>query len=298
MAISGNYVLRETYTNLTRNITLTLATILTVTVSLAILGNTIILQRGAGNMTKEWDGGIQFMVYVDANATPAQVAQIRQDLDENPLVKRAVYVNRDQTYADFKKLFADRPAMLKSVEKNQLPTRFKVEPTDKSPETVDDLVRLYRNKPHVYDVRAALDVIKQMKNITGLLNKGFWVTSGALIVASVLLILNTIRTAMYARRREIEVMKLVGATNWFIRIPFMIEGLIQGLIGGVLASAAVIGVRNILEDVLARTDQIALVQNFTVGDGDVVLACVLVVAMAVLLSVISAALATRRFLDV
>lgn len=298
MPANTNYILRETAANLTRNITLTVASILTVFVSLAILGATVVVRQGAQNMTKDWEGGIEFMVYVKPDTTPEEIKAMKGELDENPLVKRTVYVDRDATFKDFKEIFSDQPVFLENTRKEDLPTRFKVEPNDKSPETVNDLVDYYRDQPNVFAVRAAQDVIKQMKGLTDFLNVGFTIIAGVLLVASSLLILNTIRTAMFARRREIEVMKLVGATNWFIRVPFMVEGLIHGLIGGVLAVGAVFGTRRFLEDMVAQTEAIGLLRNFAVSSADVILACAVVLITAVLLSVVSAALATRRFLDV
>ncbi|MCB0975871.1 MAG: ABC transporter permease [Acidimicrobiales bacterium] len=298
MAMNGSYILRESTSNLTRNITLTIASVLTVFVSLAILGTTVIVRQGASNMTEQWKGGIEFMVYVKADATPAQIKALRTNLEDNPLIKRVVYVDREQTYKDFREMFKDDPVMLESAKASDLPTRFKVEPYDKSAETVRDLVNLYQKQPVVYDVRAALGVIKQFKGMTDFLNRGLSVFAGFLLVAGSLLILNTIRTAMFARRREIEVMKLVGATNWFIRIPFMIEGLVQGLIGGVLAIGSVFVSRGFLEDMVNKSEDIGLLQDFKVTSGDVVLACVIVAITAILLSIISSIVATRRFLDV
>lgn len=298
MAMNGSYILRESTSNLTRNITLTIASVLTVFVSLAILGTTVIVRQGASNMTEQWKGGIEFMVYVKADATPAQVQQLRTHLEKNPLIKRVVYVDREATFREFKKFFKDEPVMLESVDASDLPTRFKVEPYDKSAETVRDLVNLYKKQPVVFDVRAALDVIKQFKGMTDFLNRGLSVFAGFLLVAGSLLILNTIRTAMFARRREIEVMKLVGATNWFIRIPFMIEGLVQGLIGGVLAIGSVFISRRFLEDMISKSSDIGLLQDFEVTNADVMLACVIVALTAILLSIVSSVIATRRFLDV
>ena len=299
MAINGSYILRESATNLTRNITLTIASVLTVFVSLAILGTTVIVRQGASNMTEQWKGGIEFMVYVQPEATPDQVAQLRQHLERNPLVKRIEYVDQEAAFEEFQEMFKGQEAVLTSVAgPEQLPARFKVEPYDKSSETVSDLVALYRQQNYVYEVRAALDVIKQFKGLTDFINRGLSIFAGFLLVAGCLLILNTIRTAMFARRREIEVMKLVGATNWFIRVPFMIEGLVQGLLGGVLAIGAVFVARGFLEDMVNKTDQIVLLKSFEVTSGDVFLACAVVAVTAILLSVISSAIATRRFLDV
>ncbi|MEO6629388.1 MAG: permease-like cell division protein FtsX [Aquihabitans sp.] len=298
MAINGNYVLRETTSNLTRNITLTVASVLTVFVSLAIVGTAVLVRQGAQNMTRQFEGGVEFIVYVNPGITPAQLAQVKADLERNPGVKGTEYVDAEETYADFKRLFKGRPAMLENIRKSDLPTSFKVQPNDKSVETVQGLVNYYRKRPNVFEVRAATDVIREMKGITTFINNGLTVFAGFLLVASSLLILNTIRTAMFARRREIEVMKLVGATNWFIRVPFMLEGLVQGLIGGVLAVGFVFLARSWLGSLVGRTKGLVLLQTFSIESGDVTLACFAVIITAVLLSVVSSALATRRFLDV
>lgn len=298
MAINGNYVLRETTANLTRNITLTLASILTVFVSLAILGTTVLVRQGAQNMTKQFEGGVEFIVYVEPEITADQLAAVRTELKDNPDIARADYVDRDATFKLFQDLFKDNDVILRNVRPTDLPTSFKVEPQNKSAENVSDLAKDYRKRPNVYDVRAATDVIREMKGMTTFVNSALLGFAAFLLVASSLLILNTIRTAMFARRREIEVMKLVGATNWFIRIPFMLEGLVQGLIGGALAVGSVFVARRGIDNLLNRGDSIQLLQQFSIESSDVTLACLIVLGTALLLSVLSSAIATRRFLDV
>jgi cell division transport system permease protein len=298
MAINGNYVLRETTANLTRNPTLSVASILTVFVSLAIVGTAVLVRQGAQNMTRRFEGGVEFIVFVEPEITEAQLAQVRADLERNPNVKRIDYIDVEETWADFRRLFRNDEAMLENVRKTDLPTSFRVEPTDKSVETVTSLVSYYRKRPNVYDVKAATDVIREIKGLTTFVNNGLTVFAVFLLVASSLLILNTIRTAMFARRREIEVMKLVGATNWFIRVPFMLEGLVQGLFGGVLAVGFVFLARNWIHTLMNRSRGLTLLQTFSIESGDVVLACFAVLFTAVLLSVSSSVLATRRFLDV
>ncbi len=298
MALNGNYVVRETTANLTRNITLTVASILTVFVSLAIVGTTVLVRQGAQNATSRFEGGVEFIVYVNADSTPEQIEVVGSSLDRNPSISRITYVDDDDTYADFQRLFQGQDAMLRNVRKGDLPTSFKVEPVNKDVDTITDLVASYRREPNVYDVVAAVEVVREMQGITNFVNNGLSVFAVVLLAASGLLILNTIRTAMFARRREIEVMKLVGATNWFIRVPFMLEGLVQGLVGGALAVGSVFAARHLIDDLLGRSAQLQLLQNFSITSGDVLWACIIVVATAVLLSVVSSALATRRFLDV
>jgi cell division transport system permease protein len=298
MALNANYMVRETTANLTRNVTLTVASILTVFVSLAIVGATVLVRQGVQNATAQWRGGVEFIVYVDPGISKDELAAVRKSLVDNPGVKKATYVNRAQTYADFKRLFKGQTTMLENVKPEHLPTSFKVSPKDKSVESVQELVQLYKKKPNVFEVRAATDVIREMQGITTFFNNGLTGGAAFLLLASGLLILNTIRTAMFARRREIEVMKLVGATNWFIRIPFMLEGLVQGVLGGAFAVGFVFLARGWLDNLLQRSDGLTLLRQFTIESSDVTLACLIVVGIAILLSVGSSAIATRRFLDV
>jgi cell division transport system permease protein len=296
--MNTNYVLRETSANLTRNITLTVASVLTVFVSLAIVGATVLVRQGAANLTQQFADGVEFIVYVNPDISDAQLAEVRTSLETNPLVAEATYIDRDETYADFRRLFEGQDTMLENVRAEDLPTSFRVRPEDSSVETVRSLVDFYREQPNIFDVRAATDVIRQMKGMTDFVNTMLFGFAAFLLVASALLILNTIRTAMFARRREIEVMKLVGATNWFIRVPFMLEGFVQGIIGGVLAMGFVFVARNWIDDLLQRGDGLDLLQSFRIETSDVILACIWVGVTAIVLSVGSSLLATRRFLDV
>lgn len=298
MALNGSYVFRETTSNLTRNITLTVASILTVFVSLAIVGTTVLVRQGTQNMTRQFEGGVEFIVYLDPKINDQQLAAVQKDLEDNPGIKKIDYVNEDETYELFQKLFKGQESILRNVTKGDLPTSFKVEPFDKSVASVSQLVSLYRKQANVFEVTAAIDVIREMKGMTTFVNNGLTVFAVFLLVASSLLILNTIRTAMFARRREIEVMKLVGATNWFIRVPFMLEGLVQGLVGGGLAVGFVFLARKWIDDLLTRSSSLRLLQNFSIEGSDVTLACFAVIGVAIVLSVLSSALATRRFLDV
>ncbi len=298
MAINGSYVVRETTANLTRNITLTVASVLTVFVSLAIVGTTVLVRQGAQNMTKQFEGGVEFIVYLEPGITDDQLASVEANLEDNPAIARTEYVDQDATFDLFKDLFKDNDVILQNVKATDLPTSFKVEPVDKSANNVSGLATEYRKRPNVYEVTAATDVIREMKGMTTFVNTALFGFAVFLLVASSLLILNTIRTAMFARRREIEVMKLVGATNWFIRIPFMLEGLVQGIIGGALAVGSVFLARRGIDDLLNRSNGLSLLQTFTIESSDVTLACLVVVVIAIALSVLSSALATRRFLNV
>jgi len=126
----------------------------------------------------------------------------------------------------------------------------------------------------------------------------FLIAAVLLRVAALMLILNAIRVAMFARRREIEVMKLVGATNWFIRVPFIVEGIIQTLLGAVIAVASMTFVIRPFIDELSEDKVLPIFQGFEVTDANLLFTNLLVVAVAVVIGAIGSAVAVSRFLDV
>jgi cell division transport system permease protein len=141
------------------------------------------------------------------------------------------------------------------------------------------------------------DALRDLLDATNVTKYIFIGLSVVLLASSLFLIVNTIRLATYARRREIEVMKLVGASNWFVRIPFMAEGLVQGLIGAGLAIGAVIALKLIIfDDLLFATS--GFFQKFFVTAGDATGVVLMVLGLGVLIGLIGSAIGLRRFLRV
>ncbi|MBL6620782.1 MAG: cell division protein FtsX [Ilumatobacteraceae bacterium] len=235
------YVLRETAASFQRNLTLTVAAVITAAVSLLIFGLTLIIQHGFDNLLAQWEGGVEMIVHVNAGAGDAQRAVIEEALvqQEGITIDSWRYCDVTCSLADADRLLAGDPTTRELLTAENITTQYKVVPMDA---TQVDILRGLRDRylglPNVNTVQLAeeqLDLISELQGFVSTYTTGLWI---ALMAAASLLIWNTIRTAMFARRREIEVMKLVGATDWFIRLPFMLEGLLHGLIGGVLASGA------------------------------------------------------------
>lgn len=300
MAIKIDYVARETATNLTRNVTLTLASVLTVVVSLTLFGSAFMLNQGVNNANDRFKGGIEFIVYMQPGSTQDQKDSIQRDLEANPDVKDdgITYVDQDETYEEFKDLFQESPELVETVSADILPPSFRIAPKVQDPDVVQALGDQFENKPGVYDVVFAFEVVKRIQETFNKIGVRFLLASGLLLLAALMLILNTIRVAMFARRREIEVMKLVGATNWFIRVPFIVEGIIQTLMGALLAVASMTFVIRPFIDELSQDKVLPIFQGFEVTDGNLLLANLFVVGVAVLIGAIGSAVAVTRFLDV
>ena len=298
MAIKLDYVARETATNLTRNVTLTLASILTVVVSLTLFGASVMLNQGVNNANDRFKGGIEFIVYLNPTSSQEQRDSIESDLRANPDVKDLVFVDQDETYEEFQRLFQNSPQLIETVTPDILPPSFRVIPRVQDAEVVQALGDIYEDNPGVYEVVFALEVIQRIQETFNKIGVRFLGAAVMLLVAALMLILNTIRVAMFARRREIEVMKLVGATNWFIRVPFIVEGIIQTLIGAVVAVGAMTFVIRPFIDELSKDKLLPLFNGFVVSDSNLLFTNLLVVGVAVVIGAIGSAVAVSRFLDV
>lgn len=298
MALKLDYVFRETGVNLKRNFTLTLASVLAVAVSLVLVGASLLIRQGVQNATVKWKGNVDLIVYMKPEVTPAQLEAMNRALQSDADVKSNRYLDKTAAYKEFKQLFQDQPEMIDAATANDIPTSFKVVPRHSDYQSVSTLKDRYGPKVGVFQVVAATDAIKSMQQISGVLSSFIIVGAIVLLGAAILLILNTIRMAMFARRREIEVMKLVGATNWFIRVPFMLEGLVQGVVGAGIAVGGVFGLNYVFRQRLASRHGVELLQSFVVANHDVIVASSIIAAVGILVGVVGSALAVTRFLDV
>jgi len=268
---------------------------------LFLVGGTFLVQRGFDNLLSKWAGGVQMIVYVSPTATPAQVDNIKSALESSPTVVdvgKLEYLNFEQSLAEAKRLLAADPTTFRLLNEANLPTEFKVVPKSGQLNVLVQLANGFAEVPKVQKVVLARDQVEQISKLRDFVQTVTVGLSVLLLVGALILIWTTIRTAMFARRREIEVMKLVGATNWFIRIPFMLEGLIQGLIGALMSCGFLLFFNRLWTNgvVKLKGDNgfIALV----VSDSFLNLVMLLVVLFGMAAGAIASGVAASRFLDV
>ncbi len=298
MALSVGYITRETAQNLRRNLTLTVASILTVAVALTLAGVALLIRQGVANVSGQFEGDVEVIVYLDTDIPPAQRAAIETSLQDNPEVRKATYFDQAKAYAEAKELFKDSPTTLSILREQDVPPSFRVSPTNADFNSVVAIKNTYSEQPGVREVRSADETIKALEDLTQKINLIVFIAAFVLLVVAMLLIFNTIRTAMFARRREIEVMKLVGATNWFIRVPFMLEGLIQAILGGVVAVGTLFVYNKYLVTRLADSESLTFFRNFVVSNSDVVGTSVILLLVGAVIGSVGSGLAVGRFLDV
>ncbi|HUR17692.1 MAG TPA: permease-like cell division protein FtsX [Acidimicrobiales bacterium] len=294
MALSFDYVVRETATNLRRNLLMTSAAVLTVAVSLSLVGAVLLLKQGVSKASLQWKGDVELSIFMKVGVPPVQSKAIEKELSNMPEVKKVIYIDQKEAFAEFKRMFENSPDFLESVEAKDLPTSYRVVP--KRAEFVDVVGARFENKAGVQDVVFAREAVETLLRFTNALQIGIIIVAGVLLLSAVLLILNTIQMAIYNRRREVAVMKLVGATNWFIRIPFMLEGMVQGLVGAAAAFGVVAFVRNLLAGAVASGDTLG--NRLLPPSGDVVGTGLFVLFAGAAIGAVGSAFAVRRFLDV
>lgn len=296
MPISAAYVSKEAATNLWRNRLMTAAAILTVAVSLALVGSALLLKQGASKATELWQNGVQTIVWVQPTAGSAQTDAIHTQLQQSPYVKSCVY--RDQAYDYNEAKIVLPPDELAATTQSQYPSSFRCVLND--PSQAPAVYQQFHGKPGVYDVKYPGQAIKTMQSVIRVLQWVFLTVAVVLLLSAPVLILNTIRMAIFARRREVSVMKLVGATNWFIRLPFMAEGMIQGLLGAGVAVLVVLalywGIG--LDKATSAASQGSIISQMALSGWEVFFTCLLVAVVGVGVGVVGSAFAVRRFLDV
>ena len=301
MISRARYMLREMWASMTRNVTLTFATVLTATISLLLFGMTLLIQRGFDNQLKLWTGGVEMIVYVEHGykAGDPEVEVIRTELLRQTTVVEAVDYCDEACATDVANtLFAGDPDALAQL-LPIIPSYFKVTPVDKdSSEVLRALKDSFKGLPKVIQVRTPDQAVAVLSELKGFFGARTLVMAVVLLFASALLIWNTIRTAMFARRREIEVMKLVGATNWFIRLPFMMEGLVQGIAGGVLGGLGMLFINGDWTKGVRGFPTESGLEGFVVTDGYPYWVWGAMLLVGALVGAVGSGTAASRFLDV
>jgi cell division transport system permease protein len=232
----GKYVLNEVLVGLWRNVTMTVAMIITMSVSLTMLGASVLLYMQVDQMKNYYYGEIEVSVFLKTDVTDSQRQAIDSAIAQSPLVKERTYETREQAFKRFQELWQDSPDFVKSIGPNSLPESFRVKLKDPEKyKTFADQIQGMAGIQDIIDQRTLLDKVFKIFNAIQVMAL---VVAGVMALAALLLVGNTIQVAAYSKRREVAVMKLVGASNWFIQAPFVLEAVVAGLIGAILGFVA------------------------------------------------------------
>jgi cell division transport system permease protein len=295
MGVSAGYVARETAANLWRNRMMAVAAVLTVAVSLSLVGAALLLRQAVSRQLVEWGDNVNLELFLRADVSTADLANLRTMIAATPQISHCTYLDKAASHALMARILND-PIAVAAVPVADTPPLFRC--TLVHPGDAPAVAAVFsEGVPGVWHALYPAQGVRDLEAVSGVLQLVLFVIAVVLLLSSLVLILNAIRMAIFSRRREVGVMKLVGATNWFIRLPFMLEGLVQGLLGALLAVGIVA-----LGDALLRYAVLHLhLRAFTaaiVPGGDVLVTELVVVALGVVVGTLSSAVAVRRFLEV
>ncbi len=301
----AQFVFSEVWIGLRRNLTMTVALIVVVAISLSLLGTGLLFVKQVNNTRTYWQSRVQLSVYLctngdpssqcvkDGPATPSEIAQIRQDLKSDSEVTSVTFVSQSQAYQQFRQEFADNESLVKLTPASMIPSSFEV--------------KLKNAQADAAPVAAVIDGapgVDQVVQDSSVLNKFYKLLDGArnavvviaiiLLIAAILLVANTIRLSAFNRRRETSIMRLVGASNFYVQLPFLVEGMIAGLFGWLVATGLLVAVKSLWLNGLQQYFQF----NVHLSTADLVEVIILAMIIGVLLCGTTSFLTLRRYLRV
>jgi cell division transport system permease protein len=291
------YFSRETLISLRRNLMMTIAGVMTVAISLVLFGGILLLSRVVDHGTEHWKHGVELEIFMKVGASDQQIADVKTALlaDTGEIKPGGVvFLDHNAAMVEFKKIFHDQPALIESTKPSDLPESFRVAPI--TAERTANIAQEFKDRIGVDTVITPAKQIKSWLNATRIIRLIFFTMAAVLLASSLFLIVNTIRLATFARRREIEVMKLVGASNWFVRVPFMAEGFVQGLIGAGLAFGLIWVLKVAIANVLHNNNP-TVWSTFRVTSGDAIGIGFLVLLIGCGIGLIGSTIGLRRFLE-
>lgn len=285
------YLLGEAFLNLRRNALVATGAVLAVFVSLALAFGALVFNELVRVNTLQWQQGDHLIIFLKDEGGRAAHNTLLEQVRGYDEVQSARYLDKAAAYREFQEMYSDQPALAATVSATDLPASIRVELEDIS--TYQEVQYRLVGHPLLRRMSVFSEGIERLMSLTQVLNSigvGLVAILGA---AAVVLIANTIRMAIYARREEIAIMKLVGAGNWFIRVPFILEGVTVGLLGGALAAGAVLASHQLLAGI--PTD---ILIRFQVESGFLVSRGVLILTFGGLAGLFGSSLGLRRFLRI
>jgi cell division transport system permease protein len=302
--LRAQFVLSEIWIGLRRNATMTVALIVVMTISLLFLGGSLLVGKQVDHMKGYWYDKVEVTVYLCGETSSAgncggkevtndQRQQVGKDLAATPQVERVFYESKQQAYVRFKEQFKDSPDLVANVTPDALPESYRVKLHD--PKQFDVVASAFQDRPGVDTVQDLKKLLEPVFKVLDGVSFGVLLFSGIMLFAAILLIAIMIRVSTFSRRREIGIMRLVGASNLYIQLPFLLEGAIAGLVGGVLASGFLAVSKWFIVD--QRLRQYIKFTTF-IGWGDVFAVIPVMVLTGVLISLVASYLSLLRYLRV
>jgi cell division transport system permease protein len=290
-----SFFLREAFGSLRRNYFMTIAALVTVFLSIVVLGGVLVFVYTTDALLKEVEQKVEITVYLKTDPDPSEseIGAMQTEIMGWSEVKSSVFVSKIQALERLKEDFKDNPEILEGLSSNPLPASFEI--ALKDPQMVDTVAARFTGKAIVDEVRYGKEIADKLFSFTSQARNFLFIFIVLLGIVAILLISNTIRLSIFARKREVEIMKLVGATNWFIRWPFLIEGVTVGFFGALAAVVVVLVLNSFLVSKIRDSMPFMAVPLDAVP---YVMVAIVLIAVGVVIGAIGSGIGLRRFLKV
>jgi cell division transport system permease protein len=301
----SQFVFSEVWIGLRRNLTMTVALIVVVAISLSLLGTGFLFVKQVDRARSFWQGKVEMSVYFcvkssanpvceqEGPATTLQKQQLQQRLQGMPQVEFAQYVSQAENYAEFKQEFSNEPSLVENTPTGSIPDSLEVKL--RNPEADYNVVAsAVTGAPGVDNVVNEMTILDKFYKLLDGARNAVVIIALILLVAAILLVANTIRLSAFNRRRETSIMRLVGASNFYIQLPFLLEGAIAGLIGWAIAAGLLVAVKSLWLDSLEQYFSF----NISLSAGDLIEVIFLSMLVGVLLCGGTSFLTLRRYLRI
>jgi cell division transport system permease protein len=292
MAPRFDYFFRETFNGLKRNGLIAFATVSTVFIALFLLGGALLAREQASLMIETATANVDVSIFLLDDVSPTQQQQLGRLLNEMPEVESVRYDSKAVAYERFKELFKDQEDLVENTSPDALPASFRVKLHN--PEQFAVVKARLTGQPGIDNIVDHSDFLKRLFAVTRVFRIGVLIVAIVMLVAAAVLIGNTVRIAVFNRRKEIGIMRLVGATNWFIRVPFLIEGVLEGLFGAGFAIIALFLMKSLFIDGIGA--QLPFLPFIGTEAVTQIVPALLLVGTVV--AAIASLIAMRRFLEV
>jgi cell division transport system permease protein len=292
MAPRVSLFVRDTFTAIRRNGLIAFAAISTAFIALFLLGFALLLRQEFNLIVAQTEANVQVSVYLLDNVSQAQLNNLTQMIQDMPEVASYHYESKEEAYQRFLTIFANQKDLTQNVSPDALPASFRIKLKD--PQQFAQISVRLEGQPGIKTIVDLKQFYDRLFAVTNIFKIGGIVLAVIMMISSAALIGNTVRMAVFDRRNEIGIMRLVGATNWRIRIPFLIEGLLEGLLGAGIAVAALFTAeRAFIQPLQNQIGFLALIDTH-----DVVGTVLVVIPVAVIVSIAASMVATSRWLEV
>ena len=228
-----SYVLKNTILNMRRTPLLVFATIIAVLVSSFLVFTTLSARSIVQNNTLRWQSGVHVVVFLDDRVTTTAHKQLQESLESYPEVRIVDYFSKPEAKEEFQTLFKDQPELLAEVDFEILPSSLRINLNDPSDYTL--IIERLEGNPAVKEIRSSGEAIERLLSLTDTLVISASAFAMLIGFAAFILIINTLRLAAYSKRKEIKIMRLLGASSTYIRLPFILEAVVESLIGTSIA---------------------------------------------------------------